>query len=186
MSVIESLMVLYAKEISSGDRVMAAIRRWEGDTTIPQEINNNIHIRRISGSNYQAPPGQSYEQALLAWISHACAALKKRIIKEVETGLPDDNVSSYGLHIFHTNLKLIGFLPFRALVCRRRTYRLCETSRTCATASAWRCSSHTIAPRWCRGRVCGSTICPPSRTPSTIFCWWAISPRSICHTACST
>ncbi|KPU76410.1 uncharacterized protein Dana_GF11779, isoform E [Drosophila ananassae] len=74
MSVIESLMVLYAKEISSGDRVMAA-------------------IRRISGSNYQAPPGQSYEQALLAWISHACAALKKRIIKEVETGLPDDNGS---------------------------------------------------------------------------------------------
>ncbi|XP_070069430.1 patronin isoform X37 [Drosophila takahashii] len=72
MSVIESLMVLYAKEISSGDRVMAA-------------------IRRISGNNYQAPPGQSYEQALLGWISHACAALKKRIIKEVDAGLPDDN-----------------------------------------------------------------------------------------------
>ncbi|XP_016976468.1 patronin isoform X13 [Drosophila rhopaloa] len=74
MSVIESLMVLYAKEISSGDRVMAA-------------------IRRISGNNYQAPPGQSYEQALLGWISHACAALKKRIIKEVDAGLPDDNGS---------------------------------------------------------------------------------------------
>ncbi|XP_017078318.1 patronin isoform X5 [Drosophila eugracilis] len=72
MSVIESLMVLYAKEISSGDRVMAA-------------------IRRISGNNYQAPNGQSYEQALLGWISHACAALKKRIIKEVDAGLPDDN-----------------------------------------------------------------------------------------------
>ncbi|XP_052839255.1 patronin isoform X40 [Drosophila gunungcola] len=72
MSVIESLMVLYAKEISSGDRVMAA-------------------IRRISGNNYQAPAGQSYEQALLGWISHACAALKKRIIKEVDAGLPDDN-----------------------------------------------------------------------------------------------
>ncbi|XP_070140582.1 patronin isoform X35 [Drosophila kikkawai] len=74
MSVIESLMVLYAKEISSGDRVMSA-------------------IRRISGSNYQAPPGQSYEQALLGWISHACAALKKRIIMEVETGMPDENGS---------------------------------------------------------------------------------------------
>ncbi|XP_017078329.1 patronin isoform X15 [Drosophila eugracilis] len=74
MSVIESLMVLYAKEISSGDRVMAA-------------------IRRISGNNYQAPNGQSYEQALLGWISHACAALKKRIIKEVDAGLPDDNGS---------------------------------------------------------------------------------------------
>nr|NP_788398.1 patronin, isoform A [Drosophila melanogaster]AAO41362.1 patronin, isoform A [Drosophila melanogaster] len=74
MSVIESLMVLYAKEISSGDRVMAA-------------------IRRISGNNYQAPTGQSYEQALLGWISHACAALKKRIIKEVDAGLPDDNGS---------------------------------------------------------------------------------------------
>ncbi|KAH8280237.1 hypothetical protein KR018_000766, partial [Drosophila ironensis] len=74
MSVIESLMVLYAKEISSGDRVTAA-------------------IRRISGSSYQAPPGQSYEQALLAWISHACAALKKRILKELETGLPDETGS---------------------------------------------------------------------------------------------
>ncbi|XP_023036935.1 patronin isoform X20 [Drosophila willistoni] len=74
MSVIESLMVLYAREISSGDRVTAA-------------------IRRISGSNYQAPPGQNYEQGLLAWISHACAALKKRIVKEVETGLPDENGS---------------------------------------------------------------------------------------------
>ncbi|XP_032292386.1 patronin isoform X46 [Drosophila virilis] len=71
MSVIESLMVLYAKEISSGDRVVAA-------------------IRRISGSNYQAPAGQSYEQGLLAWISHACAALKKRIVKELETSVPDE------------------------------------------------------------------------------------------------
>ncbi|XP_064543346.1 patronin isoform X44 [Drosophila montana] len=71
MSVIESMMVLYAKEISSGDRVMAA-------------------IRRISGSNYQAPSSQSYEQGLLAWISHACAALKKRIVKELETSVPDE------------------------------------------------------------------------------------------------
>ncbi|XP_017961425.1 patronin isoform X45 [Drosophila navojoa] len=71
MSVIESLMVLYAKEISSGDRVVSA-------------------IRRISGSNYQAPPGQSYEQGLLAWISHACAALKKRIVKELESSVPDE------------------------------------------------------------------------------------------------
>lgn len=52
-------------------------------------------LHRISGSNYQAPPGQAYEQALLGWISHACAALKKRIIMEVETGMPDENVSNY-------------------------------------------------------------------------------------------
>ncbi|XP_017837889.1 patronin isoform X39 [Drosophila busckii] len=71
MSVIESLMVLYAKEISSGDRVMAA-------------------IRRISGSNYQLAQAQSYEQGLLAWISHACAALKKRIVKELESTVPDE------------------------------------------------------------------------------------------------
>ncbi|KAH8418644.1 hypothetical protein KR222_008335 [Zaprionus bogoriensis] len=71
MSVIESLMVLYAKEISSGDRVTSA-------------------IRRISGSSYQSLPGQSYEQGLLAWISHACAALKKRIVKELETSVPDE------------------------------------------------------------------------------------------------
>ncbi|XP_051861552.1 patronin isoform X30 [Drosophila albomicans] len=71
MSVIESLMILYAKEISSGDRVTSA-------------------LRRISGSSYQAPAGQTYEQALLAWISHACAALKKRIVKELESSVPDE------------------------------------------------------------------------------------------------
>ncbi|XP_032590799.1 patronin isoform X36 [Drosophila grimshawi] len=71
MSVIESLMVLYAKEISSGDRVTSA-------------------IRRISGSNYQVPPGQNYEHGLLAWISHACASLKKRIVKELESSVPDE------------------------------------------------------------------------------------------------
>ncbi|KAL7735745.1 hypothetical protein ACLKA6_019998 [Drosophila palustris] len=71
MSVIESLMILYAKEISSGDRITSA-------------------LRRISGTSYQAPSVQSYEQALLAWISHACAALKKRIVKELESSVPDE------------------------------------------------------------------------------------------------
>lgn len=44
MAVIEALMILYAKEISSGDRVPNAIRRWVQNNTIisylPNKYNN--------------------------------------------------------------------------------------------------------------------------------------------------
>lgn len=93
MSVIESLMVLYAKEISSGDRVVSAIRRYVAYPSYLCKLLLTFSIIcRISGSNYQAPQGQSYEQGLLAWISHACAALKKRIVKELESSVPDEIV----------------------------------------------------------------------------------------------
>ncbi|XP_055386908.1 patronin isoform X28 [Condylostylus longicornis] len=75
MSVIESLMILYAKEISSGDRIPNAIRRICG---------HNVSIA-----------GQTYEQCLLSWVSHACSALKKRIDQEIENGATDENGVRY-------------------------------------------------------------------------------------------
>lgn len=71
MSVIEALMILYAKEVASGDRVSAS-------------------LARISGGSLPAN-SQNYEAALLCWISHVCAALKKRINQEIENGATDEN-----------------------------------------------------------------------------------------------
>ncbi|XP_054740811.1 patronin isoform X5 [Anastrepha obliqua] len=73
MSVIQSLMTLYAKEITSGDRIASA-------------------IARITGNNGQnLPHEQPFDQLLLLWISHACTSLKKRIAREVELGATDEN-----------------------------------------------------------------------------------------------
>jgi calmodulin-regulated spectrin-associated protein len=66
MTVIEALMILYAKEVTSGDKIQSA-------------------ISRISGG--QIPPGLNYEQLLLFWISHVCAALKKRVDQEIKMGM---------------------------------------------------------------------------------------------------
>lgn len=77
MSVIEALMILYAKEVASGDRVSAS-------------------LARISGGSLPAN-SQNYEAALLCWISHVCAALKKRINQEIENGATDENVTSINL-----------------------------------------------------------------------------------------
>ncbi|KAL5289435.1 hypothetical protein ACFFRR_009524 [Megaselia abdita] len=74
MSVIESLMILYAKEISSGDRIPNAIRRISGGNTTNNPSLNN----------------QNFEQSLLTWISHACASLKRRIDQEIENGATDE------------------------------------------------------------------------------------------------
>lgn len=74
MSVIEALMILYAKEVASGDRVSAS-------------------LARISGGSLPAN-AQNYEAALLCWISHVCASLKKRINQEIENGATDENVNS--------------------------------------------------------------------------------------------
>ncbi|XP_053966249.1 patronin isoform X5 [Anastrepha ludens] len=73
MSVIQSLMTLYAKEITSGDRIASAIARITGN----------------NGQNLQ--PEQPFDQLLLLWISHACTSLKKRIAREVELGATDEN-----------------------------------------------------------------------------------------------
>ncbi|XP_050324208.1 patronin isoform X12 [Bactrocera neohumeralis] len=73
MSVIQSLMTLYAKEITSGDRIANA-------------------VARITGNNGQTlPHDQPFDQLLLLWISHACTSLKKRIAREVELGATDEN-----------------------------------------------------------------------------------------------
>ncbi|XP_069965036.1 patronin isoform X24 [Bactrocera oleae] len=73
MSVIQSLMTLYAKEITSGDRIANA-------------------VARITGNNGQTlPHDQPFDQLLLLWISHACTSLKKRIAREVELGTTDEN-----------------------------------------------------------------------------------------------
>jgi len=58
MAVIEALMILYAKEITSGDRIHSAISRLTSGTP---------------------PPGLSSDQLLLLWISHVMAALKYRL-----------------------------------------------------------------------------------------------------------
>ncbi|XP_037895553.1 patronin isoform X20 [Glossina fuscipes] len=71
MAVIESLMLLFAKEIASGDRV-------------------NNAIKRISGSNYQSPAGANTEQTLLSWVSYTCSALKKRVERDISTGVTDE------------------------------------------------------------------------------------------------
>lgn len=73
MTVIEALMILYAKEVATSDRVSSAIGRISGGA-LPKE---NMH----------------HEAALLCWISHACAALKKRVDQEIEAGAVDSNVS---------------------------------------------------------------------------------------------
>ncbi|XP_055310769.1 patronin isoform X47 [Sitodiplosis mosellana] len=71
MSVIEALMILYAKEVASCERISAAINRITGGS-LPKE-------------------GQNHETALLCWLSHVCAALKRRIDKEIENGATDEN-----------------------------------------------------------------------------------------------
>jgi calmodulin-regulated spectrin-associated protein len=60
MAMIEGLMVLYAKEVVTGERVIAAIQRFDPQ---PHQID--------------AP--QDHERGLLLWISHACSALIAKI-----------------------------------------------------------------------------------------------------------
>lgn len=69
MSVIEALMVLYAKEIASGDRVASAIAR----------IN----------AGYLADP-RNYELAFMCWVSHVCTALQRRIDQEIKIDSLDE------------------------------------------------------------------------------------------------
>ncbi|XP_037032835.1 patronin isoform X7 [Bradysia coprophila] len=71
MSVIEALMILYAKEVAASERVSSAIGRISGGA-LPKD-------------------SQHHESSLLYWVSHACAALKKRIDQEIESGATDEN-----------------------------------------------------------------------------------------------
>ncbi|XP_043262535.1 patronin isoform X4 [Colletes gigas] len=67
MAVIEGLMVLYAKEVVTGDRVVSAIRRFDpqADVDVPTD----------------------HEKGLLLWISHASQALIAKI--QIEEGAGD-------------------------------------------------------------------------------------------------
>lgn len=67
MTVIEALMVLYAKEVASSGRISSA-------------------LERISGRNV-SQGAQHHEAALLSWISHVCSALKRRIDYELTNGV---------------------------------------------------------------------------------------------------
>ncbi|KAF5305035.1 hypothetical protein FQR65_LT18790 [Abscondita terminalis] len=69
MSVIEAFMVLYAKEVVTPDRVLAAVHRFSHGPTAISSVPEN------------------YEQGLLLWVSHACVALRKRIEQESESGM---------------------------------------------------------------------------------------------------
>lgn len=74
MTVIEALMLLYAKEIATRDRISGV-------------------VSRISGTGNGLPDSvQGFEEALLYWVSHAGAALKRRIDHEIELGATDENV----------------------------------------------------------------------------------------------
>lgn len=64
MLVIDALMILYAKEVATGDRIAGTIARLSGGTIQRDKFN--------------------YETGLLCWISHACAALKRRIDLDIE------------------------------------------------------------------------------------------------------
>ncbi|XP_064213219.1 patronin isoform X5 [Tribolium castaneum] len=67
MAVIESIMVLYAREVITSDRVFAAVQRFN------------------DGRQLQVP--ENHEQAVFVWMSHACDALRKRIEQETESGM---------------------------------------------------------------------------------------------------
>jgi calmodulin-regulated spectrin-associated protein len=62
MSVIEALMILYAKEVTSGDRIHSAVSKL------------------TSGS---VPTGLNSEQLLLMWVSHVMASMKRRLDHEL-------------------------------------------------------------------------------------------------------
>ncbi|XP_053670027.1 patronin [Anopheles nili] len=76
MTVIEALMVLYAKEVASSGRISSA-------------------LERISGRSV-APTVQHHEAALLNWISHVFGALKKRIDYEMTANGGSGAVDEYG------------------------------------------------------------------------------------------
>ncbi|CAH0557676.1 unnamed protein product [Brassicogethes aeneus] len=69
MAVVEMIMQQYAKEVITQERVAAAVQRFS------------------HGRNQPAAVPDNQEQGLLAWVSHACDALRRRI--EQEEGTPN-------------------------------------------------------------------------------------------------
>lgn len=93
MAVIESLMKLFCKEITSNDRV-------------------NNAIRRISANNYQPQAGCTIEQVILNWLSHTCSALKKRLERDVQNGGTEDSVNIVKYRYVYLTKNVYIFLVF--------------------------------------------------------------------------
>lgn len=70
MTVMESVMKLYAKEVATPNRVMAAIQR----------LNNVPHKTTILMP-------EDYEKAILLWINRTVEALKHRLSSSQMVGL---------------------------------------------------------------------------------------------------
>lgn len=64
MAVIESIMLLYSREVITSDRVVAAVQRFGHSRVTSTQIPS------------------THEQGALLWIQHACDALKGRIEQE--------------------------------------------------------------------------------------------------------
>ncbi|XP_044752934.1 patronin isoform X8 [Coccinella septempunctata] len=101
MAVIESIMTLYAKEVVSPDRVVAAVQRFCHDRNAPSATPEN------------------FEQGLVMWISHACEALKRKIEQDLGSGatnggdVQDDSPVQNGGSIFSRIIpKSFSFLSF--------------------------------------------------------------------------
>lgn len=83
MAVIESIMTLYAREVVTSDRVLAAVQRFN-------------HGRQ------PAPPvPENHEKGLFMWLSHASDALKKRIEQETDNGVSNGGGSVIFLSCSH-------------------------------------------------------------------------------------
>ncbi|XP_034230679.1 patronin isoform X3 [Thrips palmi] len=74
VSMMEAMMILYAKEVATSDRVQAAIQRFS-------------HHARVSPDSAPAEP----EYALLSWVREAVAALRQKIKQESEQQGGGDN-----------------------------------------------------------------------------------------------
>ncbi|XP_030749576.1 patronin isoform X3 [Sitophilus oryzae] len=75
MTVIESIMLLYAREVVTGDRVLAAVQRFgHGRPSTPASAAPATH-----------------EQGVLLWAQHACDALRERVVREVAGESPMAN-----------------------------------------------------------------------------------------------
>ncbi|XP_065368107.1 patronin isoform X10 [Calliphora vicina] len=74
MAVVEALMMLYTKEITSNERINNAIKRISGNSDQPV----------VAGSG-------NIEHTILSWVSHTCAALKKRVERDIQMNPEDEN-----------------------------------------------------------------------------------------------
>lgn len=70
MSVMEAVMMLYAKEVATPDRVCAAVHRFRHNSQPSAPISS---------------PPQDHEHALLLWINEAVSALRERVQQEVRS-----------------------------------------------------------------------------------------------------